>query len=123
MKTPSRKNIELNMNFMDVITVLAEGNPGAVTVLASMLKNPDGLFHMLHLDDMNIRGSQIWIGYKYYCEQDLGRFTKCILDRDAGMVAKINEMNQEQGDCWRAVTSGASFGERPTFKYGENHEY
>jgi len=108
-----RKEVTLEMSVMDVMTVMCEGNPGALTVIIEMMKNPDGLIYLLHLDDMNIRGSQIWIGFKYYCGQDLKRFIECIVARDQGMIDKINEMNEGQGDKWKAVRTKQAV--RPTF--------
>jgi hypothetical protein len=90
--------------FVDV-TTMCEGNPGALTVIIELMKKEDGVLLLCHLDDMNIRGSQIWIGFKYYCGQDLTRFIECIKTRDPGMIDKINEMNEGQGDQWKAVHS------------------
>lgn len=67
-------------------------------------REPDlGVILLCHLDDMNIRGSQIWIGYKYHCGQDLDRFMGCVTSRNEDMIAKINEMNQGQGEEWKAT--------------------
>ena len=113
-----RKDITLDTSVMDLIAIMAEGNIGALTAMMGLLKkDPTGVLLLLHLDDMNIRGSQVWIGYKYYCGQDMDRFIECIMSRNEGMIAKINEMNDGQGDQWKAVTHGASEKNkaRPTF--------
>lgn len=115
-----RKDITLDTSVMDLMTTMCEGNIGALNVIMELVKqDPDkGVFWLLHLDDMNIRGSQIWIGFKYYCGQDMNRFIECIKTRDEGMIAKINEMNEGQGDRWKAVRHGASERQtaRPTFQ-------
>jgi hypothetical protein len=122
--TMERKEISLHMSMIDVAVVMSEGNPGALTVICNMLKHPDGLFHLLHLDDMNIRGTQIWIGYKYYCDELLDEFVKCVIARDKEMIAKINELNMLQGDDWKAIPHGASSGKRSKFEVKElDHEY
>lgn len=96
---------------MDTLLAMAEGNPGAGTVLGEMMngEDPAGLTLVLHLDDMNIRGTQIWIGYKNHCGSDLKVFLQAIKDRDPAMVATINEMAALQGTKEKAVTRGASF--------------
>lgn len=106
-----RKEVTLNDKILDVLVMMAEGNVGACSVINAIMSNyiTDGFVIILHLDDMNIRGEQIWIGYKYFCEQDLGKFVQCVFARDEGMVRKINEMSQ----CgWVAVHHGASSGKR-----------
>jgi len=84
-----REEIKLEDSVMDVVIKMSEGNPGAVTVLSQMLKGDD-LLLLLHLDDMNIRGSQIWVGYKDHCHQDIELFKACIKSRDVEMVNTIN---------------------------------
>ena len=65
MRTP----INLSDSTLDMIVAMSEGNPGALTVLMGMLEsdNPAATMMILHLDDMNIRGTQIWVGYKDHC--------------------------------------------------------
>lgn len=76
-----------------IMTKMAEGNPGAATVLGEIMKaRPDTWrVYVGHLDDMNIRGSQIWIAYKDYCGRDIEKFFLKIGTRDADMIAMINE--------------------------------
>jgi len=106
-----REKIGLNDMGTDLIVKMAEGNPGGLTVLMEVLKKDqmEGMRCLLDLDDMNIRGSQIWIGYKNYCGQDLDKFIKCTLDRDQNMIDKINEEGRLGNHTEIAVTSGASF--------------
>jgi len=101
----TRKRIELTDSVMDVLMNMSEGNPGAITVLAEML-NRDGLMDILTLDDMNIRGSQIWLGFKDFAGEDMDVFMAAIKERSQDMVNKINEMS---GPGEQAVRSGASF--------------
>ena len=110
---------DLTGGVVSLLVQMSEGNPGAAGVLADLIKDdPEGGFmKVLHLDDMNIRGSQIWVGYKDHCGQDLEVFKKALVDRDQAMVDTIN------GECFqpdlgyegykeKAVPSGASFGRR-----------
>ena len=122
-----RPKIELTDSTQDVFVKMSEGNPGALTVLMDMFNgDPNNVLLVLSLDDMNIRGPQIWVGYKDYCgamregdekppskEEILARFMKAIEDRDPEMVKAINDEciydNQFGSFKEVAVTSGASF--------------
>lgn len=108
-----RQKIELKDSVRDIAVKMAEGNPGALTVIMKMLeRDAEGVFQLLSLDDMNIRGTQIWVGFKDYCEGDLDKFLKCVKERDQGMVTKINVVGAEGNHKEVAVTSGASFRRR-----------
>lgn len=74
--------INLSMTTMDCVLALAEGNPGACTVMADLLANgaaidPDsalgGLGPVLALDTHRIYGPDIWIFYKDLCGQSIHR--------------------------------------------------
>lgn len=103
-----REPISLSDSTMDMVIAMSEGNPGGLSVLMDMLKSDDPAAPMmvLSLDDMNIRGTQIWLGYKDHCGSDMAVFLQAIKDRDPAMVATINE---QSGIKEQAVTSGASF--------------
>ena len=103
-----RKELDA-LNFDSMMYAMSEGNPGALSVLFQLMQEPTGLMDILHLDDMNIRGTQIWIGYKYWADQDIAKFREGIKSRNPELVAKINELNAEQGCTDVAVVSGASF--------------
>lgn len=108
-----RDPISLTDSPRDMMIKMSEGNPGAITALCELVKNDEsgmnGMMLMLHLDDMNIRGSQVWIGYKDHCKRDVKAFIQCILNRDQAMVDAINSC-RGAGDVPRAVATGASFG-------------
>jgi hypothetical protein len=72
--------IKLEDTTMEMVMKMSEGNPGAVTVIAQILKtggliDPDdafgGLGTILHMDTWGIRGPKIWMLYKDVCGQDL----------------------------------------------------
>lgn len=117
-----REKINLKDTSQEIIVKMAEGNPGGLSVLIDMLKaNPLNLLEMLSLDDMNIRGTQIWVGYKDYCGEDLEKFLAAVKSRDPEMVKVINDTciyDNEFGKFIEvAVTHGASF-ERPGARAG-----
>ena len=68
----------------DAIIKIAEGNPGALSILMKMfgLLNPtDAVIMVAHLDDMDITGSLIWCAYKDVYKEDLLRFVSMIPQR------------------------------------------
>ncbi|MBU2177728.1 MAG: hypothetical protein KJ556_21760 [Gammaproteobacteria bacterium] len=108
----NRQDISLGSSMQDLLVTMAEGNPGAITVLMRLMGTEFGPMRILSLDDMNIRGTQIWIGHKDHCGEDLGVFARAIMDRDQAMVDTINRHGEMGNHTERAVTSGASY-ERP----------
>lgn len=88
---------------------MGEGNPGALAVLMQLLENPDfkeSVHIILSMDDMNIRGSQIWVAFKDHCKQDLELLKKLVLARDKELIATVNK---ECPGAEKAVMGGASF--------------
>lgn len=95
----------------NLIMDLAEGNPGAITAMMQLMEACGGdpmeaFMPLLGLDDMNMRGSQIWAGFKYHCKGDAKAFLQCIKDRDPAMIETVNK---EVPGSEVAVTSGASY--------------
>ena len=70
---------------------MAEGNPGAISVLYDLMPKEHAVICLLHLDDMNIRGSKIWIGYKDFCNSDIDLFYTLIMDCDEKMQKFISD--------------------------------
>ena len=116
MSSVNREKIGGSMNLVDMIAVMSEGNPGAISVLTQISKKDvatRGFVDILHLDDMNIRGSQIWVAYKDFAKEDIDVLIKALKDRDSKMVDVVNEEGRMGNHDHLAVTSGASF-ERKT---------
>ena len=107
-KLTPRKELAMTNNLKDILIVLSEGNPGALRVMMDWLqKDGDSCFmSFLNLDDMNIRGSQIWVGFKDHCKEDMSKFIECVNSRDEDMVNTINR--EFITGNHKAVTSGAS---------------
>lgn len=105
----AREKIGLGDSMKDLILKMSEGNPGAVNVLLRLLEDDPvmGPMVILHLDDMNIRGSQIWVAYKDFCREELSKFKEAVFARNSEMVAKVNEVCSYAGEV--AVPGGASF--------------
>lgn len=75
----ANERITLQMSKVDAILALAEGNPGALTVIMQIMKREDidpdafmGPFGtLLLLDSHNIYGSRIWVLYKDVCGENV----------------------------------------------------
>ena len=73
-----------------------------------MESDENGFFLLLGLDDMNIRGSQIWIAYKYLYNENEKEFIEAVRNRDEKMIEFINQETAAIG-AEKAVTGGAFF--------------
>ena len=88
---------------------MAEGLPGAIVGMKAIMEaDENGLMLLLGLDDMNIRGSQIWQAYKYLYNEDGKAFVEGIKNRSQEIVDFVNENLASVGGE-KAVTGGASF--------------
>jgi hypothetical protein len=74
------ERIKLEMNTLDILYALSEGNPGGLSVMIELMEaapkiDPQaafkGLQPLLSLDNLQIYGSDIWILYKDLCGQDV----------------------------------------------------
>lgn len=76
----------------DILEKMAEENSWARWILTRILGKygKPGIRYILIMDDMNIRGAQIFVGYKQHCLGDLQRFVECIETRDPVLVETIN---------------------------------
>ncbi len=105
----ARPKIELEDTTFEVIYKISEGLPGAMVGITDLMKSDEaGFMLLLGLDDMNIRGSQIWEAYKYLYHEDGKKFAQAVKNRDKKMVDFINEELATVGGE-KAVTGGASF--------------
>jgi hypothetical protein len=104
----TRQKLELKMTFREILTIMSEGNPGAINVLLKLLMAPDGIKYVLDLDDMGMRGWQIWVAWRDFCREDLGTLIASLEDRNPRMVEFVNASKGGPPDTPRAVTSGGS---------------
>lgn len=110
-----RAKLDITGGMPELVATLSEGNPGAVNVLMALLEvegSAPGLVLWLDLDDMNIRGSQIWQASKW-AGGDIAKLAVALRDRDPDMVTAINLQSKTEGMQERAVTSGASYTHEP----------
>lgn len=85
--------LTLEDSTMDAIVKMSDGNPGAVTVIGQLLtmEPADGLIALLHLDDMQLYGSDIWVAYKDVCGQDIKLFYQRVCKR-TGLVDEVTKL-------------------------------
>ncbi len=85
--------ITLKDSGIEAIMKMAEGNPGALTTLFELVKkdNDLGLVALCHLDDMQIRGWRIWVGFNDYCKRNIDDFFEKVMSRDKAMQDFIAE--------------------------------
>jgi hypothetical protein len=108
-----KKSSRLEIDFDDtnsMTNLMHENNHGARQVVEQLLDQEDGLDYLKTLDDMNIRGEQLWVGYKRFAHEDLDRFMAAIKARDPIMVKLINAWEAMYDDM--ATTEGAQSGAR-----------
>ncbi len=102
-----REEINMTASTKDMLFLLSEGNPGGLNVLMQLVAKSE-LFTILNMNDMNIRGTQIWLCYKDVCGQDMDLLIEKCRNRDEDMVKYVNEQGVMGNHRHKAVTSGAS---------------
>lgn len=79
----------------EVVLKMAEGNPGAVTILMRLIKEGEfidrmdwmqGLGSIVELDHLGIYGSRIWVLYKDYNGEDLPRMIASLRAVQLGLL-------------------------------------
>jgi hypothetical protein len=94
--------LSLSDTFMDIMVKLAEGNPGALSVIMELYKQTTTidpaaglgeLHYLLFLDDMDLYGDRIWILFKYICGSDLVKTIAVLRGWQLGHVSKITIKN------------------------------
>lgn len=92
-----------------MIVEMSEGNPGALDVLVQLFEGPEDFIVILGLDDMNIRGSQIWVAFKDFADRDAHVLRWSIIDRSPQLVEIVNRESRRGNYATLAVTHGASY--------------
>ena len=86
--------IKLSMNTMEIVIAMVDGNPGATKVCMELMQADEiGIIDLLHLDDMEIYSSDIWLCYKDICKEDLSTLQTKI--RDRSIKDELNKLKEE----------------------------
>lgn len=88
-----------DMNMMDMMMVMSEGNPGALTVLMQMLQSPKGLLDILLLDSLDIRSGKIWMLYSDCSNKDMGKYNRTLMALRCGAYTQ-EEIQGNLGLCY-----------------------
>lgn len=89
--------INIDMSTIDVITAMAEGNPGALRVLVEVIKatpevDPDSALGWLGplctMDNLDCYGSKVWLLYKDICGQDVRHMIAVLRASQLGFVSR-----------------------------------
>lgn len=90
------ERITLEDNIMTAMTKLAEGNPGAITVMCKMLEQGkkidpycDPIMTLLGLDSFALYGSRIWMLYKDVCGQDIVKTLAVLRAVQLGIIGRL----------------------------------
>lgn len=71
----------LDADLVDALTTLAQGNPGALTAMSALVKDSEFTpVDLAILQAAQLRGSDIWIGYKDICGYDIAKFRQMLSD-------------------------------------------
>lgn len=107
-------SIQMTDTPVEAIVKMAQGNPGALTVMGQLFelaakedKHIEAMIYLMHMDDMGMRGPQIWAGFKDWAGHDITKFRDAVCSRDKEMIAAINKHPGVSGRP--VVAHGASF--------------
>lgn len=99
--------LKLEDGTMDVIVKMAEGNPGAVVSIMNILQKNDwhgevpGVLVLMHLDDIGIYGSHLYVLVNDCCNNDLNELDKVMRNYQFGIISK--EFIQEKAMSGRGT--------------------
>jgi hypothetical protein len=80
---------------VEALLELADGNFGGITVVTRLSKAArTDVIEQLRKKGM--RGEQIWVGYKYGCNENLNAFARAVLAWDPIMLAAVNKRCDEK---------------------------
>ena len=95
----ARERINLNDKTSDIIYKMCEGNPGTLNVLMYYAQDfVENMTVILGFDDMNMRGSQIWVAYKDFAGEDFEKLAEAVKRRDPELVAVVNRECANTGE-------------------------
>lgn len=93
------EKITSDMNMMDMMMVMSEGNPGALNILMQMMQNPRSMMDIFLLDSLDIRGSKIWMLYSDSCSKNPGKFNRTLMALRVGAYTQ-EEIQGNLGLCY-----------------------
>ena len=89
------------MNFLDLLNIIGEGNPGAIEVIMKTLKSDKGEKDLLLLDTKDIRGEKLWKLYSDCCGKNMFKYKRTLMALQSGIYS--NEQIQGNLSLQRAI--------------------
>jgi hypothetical protein len=98
---------DLSLTIKDIVILLSDNNPGALTAMIELVKNaetvdPDsalgGLGPLLSLDTLDCYGSDIWRFYKDVCDHDAHKMLGVMRANQLGFTSDDDIRRAIQGD-------------------------
>jgi len=72
----------------DAIIKMSEGNPGAISAMAQLLKKTGGVAFLTALDNLETYGPRIWMLYKDVCGQDIVKTMGVLAACEENMISE-----------------------------------
>lgn len=86
----NKEKINTNMSTLDMLMVMSEGNPGALSVIMQMMqdKKPRGFLDILLLDSLDIRGSKIYMLWSDCSERNMEKYFRTLMMLRSGVFSE-----------------------------------
>lgn len=83
----------------ETVLELAEGNPGAAVALSELVKTQSDAPTLLStLQERDVRGPYVWVGYKDHCGEDVDEFAEAIRTKSDALFEEIEEYRELRED-------------------------
>lgn len=89
-----RKELTRDMDWQEVLEIMAEENERAMEILSEIENFGDVMEIVQIMDDMNVRGEQIEWMTEHYCENKVSIFVENVKERNSMMIHKWNHKFQ-----------------------------
>ena len=83
-----REKITANMSGIDMIQIMSENNPGALTIVMRMLSNSDLASSLLLCDSFDIRGTHLYVLFNNCCNNDTNKFKRTLTMFKSGVFTQ-----------------------------------
>ena len=93
------EKINGSMNVTEMVMAMSEGNPGAMMVMMGMMSDPTGLFDILMLDSMEIRGAKLYMLNNDCCGRDPAKFSRTLMMLRSGVFTR-EQINANLERCY-----------------------
>jgi hypothetical protein len=104
----ARGRLSARATLSELVVTMSEGYSGSEDVLLLIFEHARSpLDVILSLDDMNMRGPQIWHAFHNVCDGRIGELIRRVTEKDARLVAAVNIMTL--GEPEQAIQKGASY--------------